>query len=323
MFVAIGTAEIASDPMPPNVADIYVMLKPRDAWPKPRRSKAELIEAMERTLALLPGNAYEFTQPIEMRFNELIAGVRGDVAVKVFGDDLDVMLGTAERGSAEILRSIREPPTCKSSRSPGCPCSRFKSIAPLWRASGSASRTFRTWCAPRSPAPKRASVRRRSAIRHRRATPGDRPARPACARDAAGSRRGGAAHDVRRRSARTTPGGADGVRAPRSRAAIHLEEGPNQVSRENGKRRVVVQANVRGRDLGSFVAEAQGRVGREVRVPSGYWLAWGGQFENLIAARTRLSIVVPLALLSIFVLLFAAFGSIKEHCSSSAGCPLR
>jgi cobalt-zinc-cadmium resistance protein CzcA len=322
VFSKIGTAEIATDPMPPNVSDVIVILKPRAQWPDRGRSKADLVRAMEERLLDLPGNVYEFTQPIQMRFNELIAGVRADVAVKVFGDDLAELTATAER-VAGVLRGIRGAADVKVEQSAGLPVltvdidraaaaryglnvtdvqqvvrtalggsqagevfegdRRFEIVIRLPEAVRSDLRALETLPVPVSAAP-RSLLRGALPARHEGAT------------------------------TEFVPLGAV--------ARIRLSEGANQVSREDGKRRVVAQVNVRGRDIGGFVAEAQRRVAAEVRVPAGSWLRWGGQFENLEAARRRLAIVVPLALALIGLLLFGAFGSVRDALLVFSGVPL-
>jgi cobalt-zinc-cadmium resistance protein CzcA len=322
VFARIGTDEVANDPMPPNIADVFVILKPRKEWPRPRLSKAELIAALEKKLALLPGSAYEFTQPIEMRFNELIAGVRGDVAIKVFGDDLAVMRGTASR-LAKTLGSIRGAADVRVEQVTGQPtltiqidrgaAARFglnvadvQAVVRTALAGTGAGEVFegdrRIDIVVRLPETVRRDIHALEML--------PVPIEPAPRTTLASALP--APHGEGRTE--FVPLGAV--------ATIRLEEGPNQVSRENGKRRVVVQANVRGRDLGGFVAEAQRRVAQDERVPPGYWLSWGGQFENLMAARTRLSIAVPVALLLIFALLFAAFGSIRDALLVFSGVPL-
>ena len=322
VFARIGTSEVANDPMPPNVADVFVMLKPRNAWPSPRLPKAEFIAKLQHRLDLLPGNAFEFSQPIEMRFNELIAGVRGDVAVKVFGDDLDALLGTANQIASQ-LRSVPGAADVRVEQITGLPtltieidrgaASRFglnvadvQSVIRTALAGTGAGEVFegdrRFDIVVRLPEGIRKDIHALEML--------PIPVAAGARSSIAGALP--AAHAAGRTE--FVPLGAV--------ARIHLAEGPNQVTRENGKRRVVVQANVRGRDLGSFVAAAQSRVAQEVKVPAGSWLVWGGQFENLIAARTRLLIVVPIALLLIFVLLFMTFGSVVDALLVFSGVPL-
>ncbi len=323
VFARIGTAEVANDPMPPSLADVFLIMKPRHQWPDPRKSKSQLVDEIEAVAATVPGNNYEFTQPIEMRFNELIAGVRSDLAVKVFGDDLDVMLARAN-DIARILKEIPGSADVRAEQVTGLPLltveidrdavARYgldvadvqdvieiaiggKSAGHVWEG----DRRFDL--VVRLPEDARLDLHAIEFL------PIPLPEQPGV--NAA------------------LPASLDGIRhleagyLPLSAvASIGIAEGPNQISREDGKRRVVVQANVRGRDLGSFVAEAQRRVATEVTLPSGYWITWGGQFENLIAARKRLEFVVPLSLLLIFALLFASFGSIKHSLIVFSGVPL-
>ncbi len=322
VFSKIGTAEIATDPMPPSVSDVFVILKPRHEWPKPNRPKADLIHAMEERLNLLPGNVYEYTQPIQMRFNELIAGIRADVAVKVFGDDLDVLLKTAD-AAADEMRKTPGAADVKVEQVTGLPILTIdidrSAVARYGLHVADVQDVVRTALAGSEAGEVFEGDRRfEIVIRFREAVRNDIKALeflPIPVQAAPRSMVPGslpAAHA----GARTefVPLGAV--------ARISLEEGPNQVSRENGKRRVVAQTNVRGRDIGSFVAEAQRRVSQSVEVPSGYWITWGGQFENMIAARARLAVVVPLALLLILLLLFGAFGSVKDAFLVFSGVPL-
>ena len=323
VFARTGTAEVATDPMGPNVSDTYVMLKPRSAW-KRAETQAELAEGMEHVLRAHPGQSYEFSQPIELRFNELISGVRSDVAVKVFGDDLDVMLKQAARIAA-TLRATAGAADLKLEQVTGLPVLTIDVDRPTIARYGlnvadvhalvetavggvSAGEVFegdrRFQLVVRLPDTLRRDL---EAIEN---LPVPLPQVQTSAEDP---------------DAATAPA-AERIRTgyiPLGAVArIALEEGPNQISRENGKRRVVVQANVRGRDLGGFVAEAQRRIGQDVTLPSGYWMEWGGQFENLIAAQRRLAVVVPIALLLIFGLLFTYFRSPKNSILVFTGVPL-
>ena len=322
VFSKIGTAEIANDPMPPSVSDVFVILKPREEWPDPRRPKNDLIAAMEVDLDLLPGNVYEYTQPIEMRFNELIAGVRADVAVKVFGDDLDRLLGSAER-VADVLRGIPGAADVKVEQVTGLPiltvdidraaCARYglsiEDVQDVVRTALGGNRAGDLFEGDR---------RFEIVIRFPESVRTDLAALDMLPVPVQATPRSllPAALPARHELAKTefVPLGAV--------ASIVLEEGPNQVTRENGARRVVAQANVRGRDIGSFVTEARAAVDRAVALAPGDWIEWGGQFENMIAARTRLAIVVPIALLSIFLLLFGAFGSVRDALLVFSGVPL-
>ena len=309
IFAKIGTAEIATDPMPPNVADNFVMLKPISEWPDPSRSKADLVAAMQDAVTKIPGNNYEFTQPIQMRFNELISGVRSDVAVKVFGDDMDVLNPTAEE-IAEVLEGIPGAADVKVEQTTGLPMltmniDRAKaarlglnvsdvqealSIAVGGREAGLVFQGDRRFdILVRLPDAARGDL---DAIKQ---IPIRLPAVEGAARPAYVL-----LGDV---------------------AQLDVAPGPNQISREDGKRRVVVTANVRGRDIGSFVAEAQARLEAQVKVPTGNWTTWGGTFEQLQSASKRLQIVVPLALGLVFMLLFAMFGNIKDGLLVFTGVP--
>jgi cobalt-zinc-cadmium resistance protein CzcA len=317
VFSRLGTAEVANDPMPISTGDTYVILKPRREWPDPRRPKSEVIEDMEGRLSRLPGNAYEFTQPIQMRFNELIAGVRSDVAIKVFGDDLDTMLVTANR-IARVIRDVPGATDVKVEQVAGLPTVAVDidraSAARYGLDLADVQEVVRTAIGG-APAGELFVGDRRFPIVVRLPE--------SSRRDLASLEwlsipvRGGI-HDA---AASVGEGRTEFVPL-NAVARIRLEEGPNQVSRENGKRRVVVQANVRGRDLASFVDESKHRIDASVHLPAGYWLGWGGQFENLVAARNRLLIVVPLALALILVMLFLAFGSVRDALVVFSGVPL-
>ncbi|MDO8266850.1 MAG: CusA/CzcA family heavy metal efflux RND transporter [Moraxellaceae bacterium] len=308
VFAKLGTAEIATDPMPPNVADNYVMLKPRSEWPDPRKPKAELVAEIEKAIWQIPGNNYELTQPIQMRFNELISGVRSDVAVKVFGDDMDSLFESAQ-AVEKVLKSVRGAADVKVEQVTGLPMLTIQLkrevIARYGLSTGDVQDVITTAMAGTVAGQVFEGDRRfnlvvrlpevvRSDLEALQNLTVPLPAQP------------GGQHYV--------PLG--------ELAGFELAPGPNQVSRENGKRRVVVTANVRGRDVGSFVAEAQERVDAEVKLPEGYWLGWGGTFEQLQSARERLMIVVPVALLIILALLYASLGSLKDGLLVFSGVPL-
>ena len=286
------------------------------------------MSALEAAVAKVPGNNYEFTQPIQMRFNELIAGVRSDVAVKVFGDDLDVLLetGQAHRRGARADPGRRRREDRAGERA--CPCSRSTSIGRRSRATASRSATSRTWCAPRiggSVAGQLFEGDRRFdiVVRMPEALRADLDAHRAPAAAAAGARR------ARPRPARSRHRAAEPPTAfiPLGAVAkLSIGTGPNQISRENGKRRVVVTANVRGRDIGSFVDEARASASApRCEIPAGYWTTWGGQFEQLESrARAGSQIVVPLALALIFGILFAPSSARRAtRRSCSAACRWR
>ena len=309
VFAKLGTAEIATDPMPPNVADNFVMLKPRDQWPDPGRSKADLVSAMQEAVAKVPGNNYEFTQPIQMRFNELISGVRSDVAVKVFGDGMDEMNETAKRIS-KVLESIPGAADVKVEQTTGLPMLTLQidrektsrlglNVADIQDSISAALGGQEAGAVFEGDRRFDILVRLPDAIR------GDIEA-------------------IKQLPVRLPAGVAGEARnfvQLGDVATIVSAPGPNQISREDGKRRVVVTANVRGRDIGSFVTEAQQKMGAQVQVPSGYWTQWGGTFEQLQSASKRLQIVVPVALLLVFTLLFVMFGSAKDGLLVFTGVP--
>jgi len=304
VFAKIGTPEVATDPMPPNVADNFVMLKPRDQWPDPKRSKTELVNAMEEALEALPGNNYEFTQPIQMRFNELISGVRADLGIKVFGDDLDQLEQTAE----DILAVVQQVN--------GAADARVEQVSGL---------------------PMLSVIPKRIALARYGLTVDDLQSLIAAGiggEDVGliyeGDRRFTLAlrlpEDIRRDidSLGFLPVPLpNGNYVPLAEVAeLQLKPAPAQISRENGKRRVVVTANVRDRDLGSFVDEVERQIAETVELPSGYWLDYGGTFEQLQSASQRLALVVPVTLAIIIGLLVMAFGSLKDSLIIFTGVPL-
>ena len=312
VFARTGTAEIASDPMPPNISDGYIMLKPLKDWPEPRKTRDELLAAVQKTVGEMPGNNYEFSQPIQLRFNELISGVRSEVAIKIFGDDMEVLNKTAEQVSA-MLQKIGGASEVKVEQTTGLPmltvnidrqmAARFglnvadiqESVATAigGREAGTLFEGDRRFdILVRFPENLRNNLEGMQRL-------------PIPLPKAVG--------------AGTAEGRVNFIPLAEV-ATLQLAPGPNQVSRENGKRRIVVSANVRGRDVGSFVSEAE--VGlRQIKIPSGYWTTWGGTFENLQSATTRLQIVVPVALLLVFVLLFAMFGNVKDGLLVFTGIP--
>ncbi len=304
VFAKMGTAEIATDPMPPSVADNYVMMRPRDEWPDPDLPKAEFVRRLETVVSGVPGNNYEFTQPIQMRFNELIAGVRSDVAVKVYGDDMDVLNETAEAIEG-VLASVPGAADVKVEQTTGLP---LLSVTPDRAAMARYGLDG-------------ATVQQTIAIavgglQAGQVFEGDRRA-PVVVRLPERLRQD---LDALERLPVALPGGGE-VRLG-AVADFEVAPGPNQISREDGKRLVIVTANVRGRDIGSFVDEAQARIDAEVAVPAGYWTGWGGQFEQLTSAARRLRLVVPVALLLIFGLLYLTFGSVKDSLIVFTGVPL-
>ena len=303
----IGTAEVATDPMPPSVADTFVMLKDREDWPDPRKPRAQLVAEMQVAVAQIPGNNYEFTQPIQMRFNELLSGVRADVAVKVFGDDLDQLLALGNEVKG-VVSGVEGAQDVGVEQVTGLPVLQITpDRAALARLGVSMADV---------QAVVQASV---GGVVAGQVFEGDRrfdvvvrlPESIRENTDAIG----------RLQIPVATAGGRAFVPLEEV-ATIAMEKGPNQISRENGKRRVVVTANVRGRDLGSFITEVQQKVGAEVEIPSGYWVSYGGTFEQLISAAKRLQLVVPVVLALIFALLFALFRSVRDSAIVFSGVPL-
>ena len=310
IFARTGTAEIASDPMPPNISDGYIMLKPMSEWPEPRKSRDELLAAVQEVVGKIPGNNYEFSQPIQLRFNELISGVRSDVAVKIFGDDMGVLNKTAEEVSSK-LQKIPGASEVKVEQTTGLPMLTV-------------------------------NIDRQKSARYglNVADIQDAVATAIGGREAGTLFEGDRRFDIlvrlpeslrndlesMKRLPIPLPRGAGGVEGRTNFiqlaevATFELAPGPNQVSRENGKRRIVVSANVRGRDVGSFVADAEAALA-QVKIPAGYWTSWGGTFENLQSATQRLQIVVPVSLLLVFVLLFAMFGNVKDGLLVFTGIP--
>ncbi|QJY33269.1 CusA/CzcA family heavy metal efflux RND transporter [Diaphorobacter sp. JS3050] len=310
VFARTGTAEIASDPMPPNISDGYIMLKPMSEWPEPRKSRDELLAAVQEVVGKIPGNNYEFSQPIQLRFNELISGVRSDVAVKIFGDDMDVLNKTAEEVSS-MLQKIPGASEVKVEQTTGLPMLTV-------------------------------NIDRQKSARYglNVADIQDAVATAIGGREAGTLFEGDRRFDILVRLPESLRNDLESMKRlpiplPRGTgggegrtnfiqlaevASFELAPGPNQVSRENGKRRIVVSANVRGRDVGSFVADAEAALA-QVKIPTGYWTSWGGTFENLQSATQRLQIVVPVSLLLVFVLLFAMFGNVKDGLLVFTGIP--
>lgn len=313
IFSKMGTAEIATDPMPPNVADNFVMLKPQSQWPDPSRSKADLVAAMQAAIAKVPGNNYEFTQPIQMRFNELISGVRSDVAVKVFGDDMETMNRSAEEISA-VLSKVPGAADVKVEQTTGLPMLTIKidraKTARLGLNVSDVQDVIGTAAGGNVAGTLFEGDRRFDIIV--RLPENLRTDMEAIKRLPVRLPAGEVGGETRARPSYVQLGDV---------ATFDLTPGPNQISRENGKRRVVVTANVRGRDIGSFVADAQQQLAQKVKIPTGYWTTWGGTFEQLQSATKRLQIVVPVALLLVFMLLFAMFGNVKDGLLVFTGVP--
>ncbi|RON81419.1 CusA/CzcA family heavy metal efflux RND transporter [Pseudomonas fluorescens] len=310
VFARTGTAEIASDPMPPNISDSYVMLKPKDQWPDPGKSRETLMAELQAAAATLPGSNYELSQPIQLRFNELISGVRSDVAVKVFGDDMDVLNATAAKIAA-AMQKVNGASEVKVEQTTGLPVLTINidrdKAARYGLNVGDVQDTIAVAVGGRQAGTLYEGDRRFDMV----------------VRLSDAMRK-----DIDGLSALLIPvpavnGTANqiGFIALQDVASLDLVLGPNQVSRENGKRLVIVSANVRGRDIGSFVSEAGEVIERDVQVPAGYWTSWGGQFEQLQSAAKRLQIVVPVALLLVFGLLFMMFNNLKDGLLVFTGIP--
>ena len=309
VFSKIGTADVASDPMPPNVADTFLMLKPQKQWPDPSLSKDALVQKIRHRVNEVPGNNYEFTQPIEMRFNELIAGVRADVALRIYGDDLAILKQFGEKATG-LMRNITGATDVRLEQIQGLPT---LSVTPMRDHMALLGLTVN-------------DIQQTLAA-------------------AVGGVQTGLIYEGDKRFSllvRLDKRWSDDVSAlarlpialPQSSnpelafvplgevATISIEKGPNQINRESGKRNVVVTANVTGRDLASFVSDAQASMNAKLNLPSGYWLEYGGTFEQLESASKRLSLVVPVTLLLIFGLLYSAFGSLRDSLIIFSGVPL-
>jgi cobalt-zinc-cadmium resistance protein CzcA len=309
VFSKLGTAEIANDPMPPSVADTYIMLKPRSEWPKPVRSREALLAALQEAVEKVPGNNYEFTQPIQMRFNELLSGVRSDVAIKVFGDDMGSMNRTGE-SIAGVLSQVPGAADVKVEQTTGLPMLTVQidreKTARLGVNVADVQDVIATSIGGRQAGTVFEGDRQFDIVvrlPENLRTDLDAIKRLPVQVAARGEGRGAAYVQLG------------------EVASLDVQPGPNQVSRENGKRLVVVTANVRGRDIGTFVAEAAQRVGAEVKIPVGYWLSWGGTFEQLQSATARLQIVVPATLLLVFMLLYVMFRNVKDGLLVFTGVP--
>jgi len=303
-FSRVGTAEVASDPMGPNISDGYVMLKERSDWPDPTKTKAELLNDIGEQLALLPGNAFEISQPIQLRFNELISGVRSDVGIKVFGDDLTQLLKTGAE-IATVLNGIDGADGVKVEQVSGLPILSVEADrAALYRYGLNVADVQAVLAA--------ATGGEAAGLIFE----GDR--RFAIVVRVAEEIRG----DLQALERLPIPLPEGGYVPLREVASLNLAPGPNQISRENGKRRLVVSANVKGRDLGGFVAEVQREIAQQLRLPPSYWLEYGGTFEQLQSASQRLSLLVPVTLVMIFALLMMTFGSAKDAALVFSGVPL-
>ncbi|UCF53382.1 MAG: CusA/CzcA family heavy metal efflux RND transporter [Bradyrhizobium sp.] len=323
VFARTGTAEVATDPMPQSTSDNYIMLKPRKEWPDPEKPKASVVAEIQEAAEDVPGNAYGFSQPIQQRMNELISGVRSDVAVKIFGDNLDELIQAASRVQT-VLQKVEGAADVKAEQAAGLPVltvllnrqalSRYginvadvQNLVEMAVGGKNAGRLFEG--DRRFDIVVRLPEHLRSDIDAIRSLPVPLP-------------------PIENQTKATTALWGTSPLAqiryvPLSELAqVDLKPGPNLISREDGKRRIAVTANVRGRDLSSFIADAQNQVMAKVKLPPGYWIGWGGQFEQLISATQRLMVVVPLALFLIFLLLFISLGSMPDALLVFSGVPL-
>ena len=304
VFSKIGTGEVASDPMPPSVADNFIILKPRDEWPNPNKPKTRLVEELETLVTPIPGNRYEFLQPIQMRFNELLSGVRAEVAVKVFGDDFDQLIALGKQ-IEKVIGNVPGAADVAVEQATGLPVMTIKPRREAMARYGLSILQLQDLLATAlggTVANQLYEGDRRSDIVIRLAEDlrsdvdamGDLPVML-----------------------------ADDLYVPlKEVASLELIMGYSQVHRENGKRRVVVATNVRGRDLGSFVKDIQQAVKTEIDIPPGYWVEYGGTYQKLQSATQRLAVVVPVTLVLVIGLLIMALGSIKDAAIIFSGVPL-
>ncbi len=308
----IGTAEVATDPMPPSVADTFIMLKDRRDWPDPRKPRVVLLAELKEAVSAFPGNNYEFTQPVQMRMNELLAGVRAEVAIKVYGDDMDQLVEVGSQietlaedipGAADVvieqvtgLPLLTVTPDLEALARYGLTIDDVQQAVATALGGAVAGQIFegdrRFDIVVRLPEAQRQDPKTLVTL----------PVRI---------------------QASIAAGLGQAAYVPLVQlASIDVVPGPNQISRENGKRRVVVTSNVRGRDLGSFVEELRERVSRQIELPEGYWVDYGGTFKQLISASQRLSVVVPAVMVLVFGLLFMAFNSGRDAVIIFSGVPL-
>ena len=303
-FSRVGTAEVASDPMGPNISDGYVMLKDRADWPNPDKTKSQLLNEVKEKLALIPGNAFEISQPIQLRFNELISGVRSDLGIKIYGDDLDQLLKSGTEVAA-VLNGIEGAEGVKVEQVSGLPILSVEANRPALYRYGLNVADVQDVLAAATGGEEAGLI-----------FEGD--SRFTIVVRVAEHIR----NDLKALERLPIPLPQGGYVPLNEVATLNLAPGPNQISRENGKRRLVVSANVRGRDLGGFVADVQAQIEQQVTLPPGYWLAYGGTFEQLQSATERLSLLVPVTLVMIFALLMMTFGSAKDAALVFSGVPL-
>jgi len=312
VFAGMGTTEIAIDPPAPGEGETYVILKPRREWPDPAKPKAAVVRELQAAAAALPGTVTEFSQPVALRINELLSGVRSALAVKVYGDDLDTLQRVAAQVATQLAK-VDGAIDVKPEQTDGLPLLTIE--------------------------PKRPVIARYGlSVADVQSAVGDALAGRDAGQIADGDRRydivlrlpDGLRSDLKALERLPVPlpalagdGPAAGAYVPLSEvASLTLGQGPSQISRENGKRRVVVTANVAGRDLGGFVQDVQQRLRRTVRLPPGVWLDYGGTYRQLVSANARLQVIAPITLAAIFTLLIVAFGSVRDALLIFSGVPL-
>ncbi|WP_017174019.1 efflux RND transporter permease subunit [Xanthomonas phaseoli] len=324
VFGKLGTAEVATDPMPPSVADTFLIMHQRAQWPDPRKPKAQLLAEIEEAVKQLPGNNYEFTQPIQMRMNELISGVRADVAIKVYGDDLDTLVTLGQRVQ-EIASAVPGAADVSLEQATGLPMLAVvpdrAALAGYGLNPGVVQGTVAAAVGGQEAGQLFEGDRRFDiVVRLPEALRQD----PTALADLPIPLRGDGERADTDESSRAAGwrSGEPSIVPLREVAKVDTVLGPNQINREDGKRRIVITANVRDRDLGGFVAEVQQRVKAQVKLPTGYWIGYGGTFEQLISASQRLAWVVPGTLLLIFALLYWSFGSLRDALVVFSGVPL-
>jgi cobalt-zinc-cadmium resistance protein CzcA len=309
VFSKIGTPDVATDPMPPSVADTFVILKPKNEWADAEKTKDEFVAELREAVEQIPGNKYEFTQPIEMRFNELIAGVRADVAVRIYGDDLERLKALGDE-AVEIIAGVDGAADVRAEQMTGLPT---LSVTP--------QRDHLALLGLSVQDVQRSVQSAVGGLVAGTIYEGDKRFRLMVRLDESWRA------DIE--ALRRLPVAVPQASNPELQyvplgeiAEVELTVGPNQINRESGKRNVIVSANVVDRDLGSFVADIQGQLQNELPLPSGYWIDYGGTFEQLQSASQRLAIVVPLTLLLIFGLLYSAFNSLTNALIIFTGVPL-
>lgn len=304
VFARVGTSEVASDPQGPNISDGYVMLKDKEDWPDPHKSKAQLLEDIEQKLALAPGNAYEISQPIQLRFNELISGVRSDLGIKIYGDDLEQLLASGNQIAA-VLNGIQGADSVKVEQVDGLPILSVEAIRPALLRYGLNITDLQQTLSIATGGEEAGQI-----------FEGDKRFNivvrlPEKLRN-----------DLTALARLPIPLDEGGYVPLGEVAKLNIAPGANQISRENGKRRLVVSANVKDRDLGGFVNEVRQKIEQQVKLPPGYWVHYGGTFEQLQSASKRLTLLVPMTLLAIFALLMMTFGSAKDAALVFSGVPL-